>query len=423
VNQALLWVKRVAVLGWLAFAAAAAQTPEPPPRTAVLWISVDGLRGDYIGRAPLPFFDRLVAEGLWTKKMAPPFPSITFPSHVTEATGVGADRHGVPGNSFLVDGKLLKFPSDSSLLEAEPIWITAQRQGVRAGVFDWPLSQAQRGPVRSAYFHDLFVGALRDEERLQQLIGVWQADQNPEPLRLLMGYAGGIDKAGHRFGPESPEVNAALIALDTHLARFLEQALAIWNRRMRKQDDLYLVITTDHGMSAVEQLVNIEAMLGEELRAGIDIVTNGNVGNLHLSRVPEAERAARITAIVERLRREKVLRVFRKEELPPEWHYAHPKRVGDIIVVAAKGNTLDNRLPQPFYTTAEADGPRGMHGYPVEENPEMYGFSAIWRYPRPLVPRDLGEVAADQWHATIAAILGIQPAPGAAAKPIPIEEK
>src|SRR5438045_4017685 len=31
------------------------------------------------------------------------------------------------------------------MLQAEPIWLTAKRQGVRTLVHDWPLSHAQRG--------------------------------------------------------------------------------------------------------------------------------------------------------------------------------------------------------------------------------------------------------------------------------------
>ena len=75
-------------------------SPAAASRATVLWISLDGVRGDYIDKTDTPFFHRMIHEGAWTRRMTPITPSLTFPSHTSEATGTPADRHGIVGNAF-----------------------------------------------------------------------------------------------------------------------------------------------------------------------------------------------------------------------------------------------------------------------------------------------------------------------------------
>ena len=69
-------------------------------KTVVLWISTDGCRGDYVDRDQTPFLKSLMDHGAYSKQLTPMFPSLTFPSHTTEATGVPAGQHGVTSNKF-----------------------------------------------------------------------------------------------------------------------------------------------------------------------------------------------------------------------------------------------------------------------------------------------------------------------------------
>ena len=131
-------------------------------KTTVIWISMDGFRGDYPDRTALPFFSRLAKDGVYSRRFHPVFPPITFPSHCAEATGVGVAEHGITGNDFYdtATKQIAHFPADSTLLEAEPIWLTAERQGVRTLVFDWPLSQqAARRALHDEYSNEKFDNA------------------------------------------------------------------------------------------------------------------------------------------------------------------------------------------------------------------------------------------------------------------------
>ena len=390
---------------------------------------MDGFRGDYPARGTLPFFSRLAAEGVYSRQFRPVFPPITFPSHCAEATGVAVERHGITGNSFYdtTTRQTYNYPADAALLQAEPIWLTAARQGVRTLVFDWPLSQKQSGTVHDDYFDTAFDDKPTDTERLDRLLDAWRQDDESGragsaggPLRLLMGYVTGTDPVGHRFGPDAPEIAAELQKLDGEMGTFADKALALWKRHAGPADRFYLLLTTDHGMSRVTEDVNFEKMLGlPHGQHEITLLTVGNVGHVFLDQIPEGPaREARLAGLLDLLKKYPFAQVYRRTELPSAWSYTHPTRTGDLVVVLPRGYTFNRGTPAPVTDADHADGPKGMHGYPVETDPEMYGVTFLWRYPQPFGGKDLGEVNWDQYHPTVAKLLGIQPASEAKGQPL-----
>lgn len=419
--------------GWNIPASRAADPAAPPAgKTTVVWISMDGFRNDYLDRAALPFFARLQTEGAYSRRFHPVFPPVTFPSHCAEATGVGVAQHGVTGNSFYdaATRQTSNYPAEAALLQAEPIWLTAERQGVRTLVFDWPLSQKQTGPVRDDYFANEFDNAPTDVQRLDHLLDVWRADYEGGKaggpggaLRLLMGYVEGADPAGHRFGPDAPETAGELQTLDAEIGAFADKAAALWKEHAGPADRLYLLLTTDHGMSPVTQDANLEKML--DLPHGqkeITLQTVGGIGNIFLDQIPAGPaREAREAELLTRLKAFPFMRAYRRAELPPRWHYGHPTRTGDLIVVLPRGYTFNRSVPAAVVDAAHTNGgPKGMHGYPVEDDPEMDGVMFLQRWPRPLGGKDLGEVNWDQYHPTVARLLGIRPADAAKGTPLPL---
>ena len=62
--------------------------PSVVNRPYVVLVSFDGVRPDYLDRFDTPHFDRLARTGVVSDSLIPVFPSLTFPSHYTIATGV-----------------------------------------------------------------------------------------------------------------------------------------------------------------------------------------------------------------------------------------------------------------------------------------------------------------------------------------------
>ena len=419
--------------GWYA-AALTARGVDPAGQATVVWISMDGFRADYLDRTELPFFARLQKEGAYSRRFQPVFPPITFPSHCAEATGVSVERHGIPGNSFYDAATATSYhvPSDASLLQAEPIWLTAARQGVRTLVFDWPLSQKERGAVHADYSAETFDGSTTDQGRLDHLLAVWQGDeakaapvpaeseQKARRLRLLMGYVEAVDPVGHKFGPDAPEIAPALRDLDAALGAFCERALAQWKLHAASADCFYLLLTTDHGMSRVDKVVNAEKLLSlSHGQREITVEAAANLANVYLDRVPAGPaRETRAAGLLDALHAYPFARAYRRPDLPAAWGYAHPTCTGDLVIVLPKGYAFNKQAPEAVVDASVTDGPLGMHGYPVEDDPEMYGATLLWRFPRLLNGKDLGAVNWSQLHPTVARWLGIQAAKGAEGQPI-----
>ena len=113
----------------------AAPAPADP---IVVIISMDGIRHDYPDLGDLPGFERMQAEGARADRLTPVYPSNTFPGHVSLATGAHPQVHGIVDNSFADRQRGRYFMSpDTSWLDAEPLWIAAERQGVPAATYFW----------------------------------------------------------------------------------------------------------------------------------------------------------------------------------------------------------------------------------------------------------------------------------------------
>ncbi len=403
-----------------ALALVAGCTPSrEPTRDVVLWISIDGLRPDYVAPNDAPFLHALLEKAPHTRELSPPFPSLTLPSHATQSTGVGVSRHGITGNSFwdAAAQKRFEFPDDSSLVQAEPIWVTATRQGRRAAVLGWPLSYKQQGQNRAAIFDDRFEKELADVRRLDRVLDAWRADRESPALALLLSYVIGPDAAGHRFGPASAEVKSQMRETDAQLAEFFEKARATFADKAAAGDRLHVLFTTDHGMAPVRAVADFEALVGTPLPPEVHVERGSTLAHVFLDHVAPDRRTALEHEILEAVRASAVAVAYRRSEIPARWEFAHPDRVGDVVIALRSGVVFGKDLARPVATPDEVGGVRGMHGYDPDESPDMLGLGIFWSSSGGAAI-DLGRVDARRLHPTVARLLGIEPSPLATAKPL-----
>ena len=117
----------------------------------VILVSIDGFRPDYLSRGVTPNLNNLVASGVRAEAMRPSFPSITFPNHYTLVTGLRPDHHGLVGNTMEdVNIPGVRFSLGNAVAvtdrrwwdQAEPIWVTAEKNNIPTGTMFWPGSEA-----------------------------------------------------------------------------------------------------------------------------------------------------------------------------------------------------------------------------------------------------------------------------------------
>ena len=124
-------------------------------RPYLVILSMDGFRWDYPDSIPTPNLDRIAENGVKAVSLRPAFPSKTFPNHYTMATGLFPDHHGLVQNSFYDPRSKMTYAiRDREAVEngyfygGEPIWNTAEKQGVKAATFFWVGSEADIQGVR-----------------------------------------------------------------------------------------------------------------------------------------------------------------------------------------------------------------------------------------------------------------------------------
>lgn len=397
-------IRALALLAALWFslspADAAAGGAVPTDRTVIL-ISLDGVGADLLGHARTPTLDALARRGVFAPRLSPPFPSNTFPAHATIATGVFPDKNGIVSNKFL-DRKRGRFEKEreASWLRAEPIWVTAERQGVKAGVVMWALSEGKwRGTLPS--YSMRFDRRTGEGEKVERILD-WLSLPAPMRPRLILAWFQGSDEAAHKHGPDSPEAIERLEETDRALAR-LEGGLS----RRGLADRITLVIVSDHGLIRLRRVVNLARVLKSAGIPGI-VASAGAVSHVYLDAPWEQDRARRA------LLSEKGYRLYAREELPPEWRAQAEGRVGDFVAVADPG----------VYFSEDPSGPsepaprdrQGGHGYP----PGTPGMDGILVAAGPGLRHGarMSVARVVDVNPTICVLLGIRPAAGIDGRPI-----
>lgn len=337
------------VLVLMGYACTPKQTGPYPDRYVVV-LSMDGFRSDYPGKARTPTLDSLAGVGV-RADFRPCFPSVTFPNHYAMASGLHPDHSGLVNNSFYA-GDLDKVytikdreaVANPGFYGGEPIWNTAQKQGVRAASFFWVGSEtAVNGMQPSIWkpFDDRIPFRSRADSVLSWL-------QLPESIRphLILWYLEEPDATGHSATPDSPATLAMVEKLDSLLGYFFARArqLDIFHR-------IDFIVLSDHGMATYypENLVNLDDYLP---RDSFDFVFDG-VPTLLYTRDSYRETAYRILQNVPRVK------VYKKEELPERLVYGSHPRVSNLVVIPGIGTDIRFRkdaLPRLG----------GAHGYDNE---------------------------------------------------------
>jgi arylsulfatase A-like enzyme len=381
---------------------------EPELKPTVIVLSLDGTRHDYPARTDTPALDRIEREGARAGALVPVSPANTFPNHVSLATGTYPDRHGIVGSSFIdAERGRFHYSNDASWIEAEPIWVTAERQGVRSAVFFWVGSETRWHGVEASYRKTPFDSGVPESRKVDQILA-WLDLHAAERPRLILSWWHGCDHQGHERGPDHPSIATQLRAQDAQLGRLLEGLDA---REAWKHTTLFVV--SDHGMTTIERPIDPVAEL-EAKGIKARLVRAGGTGFVWLDDPDQAGRA------LELLRGIDGVRAWPSAALPDGMRSYYPDRTGQITVLADPPGVFAD--PGAFRRSLVAlgrlaGGSRGMHGFSPEHS-DMHGiFYAMGRgVPAGARPE---RVHVTELAATVSRVLGIEPPRDAEGKPVP----
>jgi predicted AlkP superfamily pyrophosphatase or phosphodiesterase len=329
---------------------AAAQQSKP----YVVLVSLDGFRYDYARRYGAKHLLKLGAQGAIAEQgMIPAFPSLTFPNHYTLVTGLYPEHHGIVANKFYDPARKQTYAfndpgtdRDGSWYGGTPLWVLAEKQGMRSACFFWPGSEAEIDGSRPSYYLH-FEDHFPDEKRIDQVIAWLQLPPAQRP-HLVTLYYSNVDHAGHQYGPDSAATEAAVAHVDQLVGD-------LWTKLATLQLPIDLIVVSDHGM---------EREQGDwiDLSKYADLQNFTTVGQLLY---PNSEADA--AKVYQQLKiRSDTFTVYRRQRVPAALHYDSNAREGDPVIVptgpfAIRAHpTGDDRPPEP-----------GVHGYDPRGMPSM----------------------------------------------------
>ena len=323
------------------------------PTETVLLISFDGFKWNYIDNAKTPNFDEFISDGVKAEGLIPSFPSKTFPSHITLVTGRHPSKHGIVSNrmfdpvfnEYYYIGQNSKPVLDSKWYEAEPIWVTAEKQNKRAMTMFWPASEAEIMGTRPTEFF-IYDESISNTSRIDQVVE-WLDYPEEKRGKFFSLYFSDLDSQGHRFGPDSDEVRRTTENMDALIGRLIKSLKA-----RKIYDKINIIITTDHGMASTskDSMIFLDDYIDMN---DIEVVDWGPACSI----LPKVD----VDSIYSRLvNAHPMLDVFKKGNLPDELHYNDHNRIQPIMAIAKEHWTVSNRKsyndnPERF------DG--GNHGY------------------------------------------------------------
>ncbi|XP_037778391.1 glycerophosphocholine cholinephosphodiesterase ENPP6-like [Penaeus monodon] len=369
------------VLIVLAFTGVSGRAIPPRDDPAMILILLDGFRWDYLdihkGDSGFPGFDYFVRDGVRARYLNPVFPAVSYPNWRTIVTGLYPESHGIVGNYIFDDARNASF--DLNDLEstkdplwwrdAEPVWITATKAKMDAALFLWsscdvpwegnvlPKYCTPYEPVADAY------------QVLQKNLNLGVEMIQLEGYKLVMVYVELIDMAGHRYGPESSEVEQAIGDVDSAI-RSLWEILA--DRNMLNTTNV--IIVSDHGMTKATQDDVTWLDVAPCLDSSKIVKTTGRVGYINVLPVKgytdQVEDALQHCPGVS-----ENVEIVRKENMKERYHYKDHRLIHDLIVMPKEGYAL--KSPEANYSLPEQESDSiGHHGFDntVDEMPDMRGI-------------------------------------------------
>jgi len=359
-----------------------------PKEQYVVMLSLDGCRWDYPQMADMPNLEAIAREGVKLESLQPSFPSKTFPNHYSIATGLYPDNHGIVQNTFydpemdahykIRDREAVQ---NGDFYGGEPIWVTAEKQGLKTASFYWVGSEADvcgmHPSTWKTYDHDFPYAA-----RVDSVIAWLSLPEKSRP-RLITWYYPEPDGVGHRHSPESQEVKDMLVYLDSLIGDFRQKLSAL-----PIADQVNVIVTSDHGMTRIS---GDKTIYFEDHLESTWLDTSLGSNPVWMFDVREGY----LDSVYLNLKQVDHLQVWKRDSIPDTLHYGKNARVMDLVVVpdlhwsAAWG--ADHHRPdyvggthgydprfKDMHGIFFASGPAFKHGYvhPTVENVNIYPLLA-----------------------------------------------
>ncbi|CAB1351086.1 unnamed protein product, partial [Coregonus sp. 'balchen'] len=306
--------------------------PECPAgfiRPPLIMLSVDGFRASYMkkGKAVIPNMEKLRTCGTHAPYMRPVYPSKTFPNLYTLATGLYPESHGIVGNSMhdpVFDANFNlrgREKLNHRWWGGQPIWITAEKQGVKAGTFFWPW-------------------VIPLERRILTILR-WLSLPDDERPYVYAVHSEQPDTFGHRLGPFSNELDNPLREIDNVIGQLMNGL-----KQMNLHRCVNIIVVGDHGMEEAHcdrtEFLSTYPVNVDEIN-----LIPGSLGRIR-ARDPKSTTydpkvvVANLTCKMPNQH----FKPYLKQHLPKRLHYANNRRIEAVHLLMERKWHIAKKVPE-----------------------------------------------------------------------------
>ncbi|NQU80840.1 MAG: alkaline phosphatase family protein, partial [Bacteroidetes bacterium] len=221
--------------------------PDAKNNPYVVMLSLDGFRWDYPQKANTPNLDRIAEIGVRAESLRPCFPTKTFPNHYSIATGLYPGNHGIVLNNFYDSAMDVSYSlgnresvENGDFYGGEPIWVTAENQGVITASYFWVGSEAPVKGVQPTYWKR-YEHKFPFTQRVDSVIAWLSLPEEKRP-HLITWYMDEPDSKGHQLGPDNPDLIPVISYLDSLVGNFMFKL-----NRLEIGKNVNFIVISDHG--------------------------------------------------------------------------------------------------------------------------------------------------------------------------------
>ena len=316
---------------------------------------MDGFRWDYFDKTTTPNFDEIIRGGSKAAALIPVFPTKTFPNHISIVTGKYPENHGIIANrmydpvfnEYYYIGEGSKPVLDGKWYEAEPIWVTVEKAGLKSMTMFWPASEAEiMGYRPTEYF--VYNGSIKHDDRINQVLKWLDYPANKRPTFISL-YFSHTDSYGHRYGPDSEKTKEAIKEMDRTIGNLVA---GLKERNLFGQVNLLLV--SDHGMAPIfsDSIIYLDDYINMETVEMVDWTPIGSM-------IPAFNSLNTLDTLKDAHPK---MNVYKKGEAPERLHYRNHRRIQPITLVADEHWSITTRK-NDVNDDHEKGATGGAHGY------------------------------------------------------------
>jgi alkaline phosphatase D len=230
---------------------------------------------------------------------------------------------------------------DGTFYGGEPIWVTAEKQGVISASFFWVGSEAAVKGLQPTYWKR-YQHNFPYEQRIDTVIHWLSMEKDTRP-HLILWYMDEPDGIGHRAGPLSKITYQKIEYLDSLLGVFLAKI-----DDLPYAEEINIIVTSDHGMGPIskEKTINIKRYTK---KCWFETIQGSNPNYILKAKPEYYEKAWRSLCKIPHVT------VWKHGEVPERFHYGIHIRTQDFILVA------DSAWQVQFGRNKSYSG--GAHGY------------------------------------------------------------